>query len=185
MDDAMLLAREAATLEQARMLATRPNVAPLELAEALWQAEQRMPGSMKAVVAQTGLSLRKAYYLLSIWERFAALNVSQVLLAEVGWTKLAMIARICAKGDEMEALELARHTTTRELPRILQGGRRDRPRRHSVLLRLSPTQYEVFAQALTKFGATTAKKGKGLIGKERALIKALGAIPLERRKKQG
>jgi hypothetical protein len=168
-------------IRAAAELALRPHVADLELADALWRAEQAAPGSLMRVVELSGLGRRKAYYLVAIWRRFATLPVERALLAKVGWTKLAIIARQVPAGEELSALDMARTTTTRDLPRVLRGGRRDRPKRHSVLLRLSPTQYRVFAQALAQFGAEPPKKGRGLVGKERALIRALGAIPLERR----
>ena len=168
-------------IRSAAELALRPHVADLELADALWRAEVAAPGSLKRIIAMAGLGRRKAYYLLSIWKRFVDLPVPRAVLAQVGWTKLSIIARHVPAGEEAAALEIARDTTTRDLPRVLKGGRRDRPRQHSVLLRLSPTQYKVFAQALAQFGAEPPRKGRGLVGKERALIKALGAIPLERR----
>ena len=56
---------------------------------------------------------------------------------------------------------------------------------HHRLLReaIAPEGEDVLhpAQALAQFGAEPPRKGRGLVGKERALIKALGAIPLERR----
>jgi hypothetical protein len=168
-------------IRAAAELALRPHVADLELADALWRAERAAPGSLMRVVALSGLGRRKAYYLIAIWRRFVDLPVERAWLARIGWTKLAIIARQVPAGEEHAALEIACTTTTRELPRVLKGGRRDRPKRHSVLLRLSPTQYRVLAQTLTQFGAQTPKTGRGLVGKERALIRALGAIPLAQR----
>lgn len=168
-------------IRAAAELALRPHVADLELADALWRAEEAAPGSLMRVVARSGLGRRKAYYLVAIWRRFATLPVERALLARVGWTKLAIIARAVPAGEERAALDIALATTSRDLPRVLKGGPREARRRHSVLLHLSPTQYQVFAQALAQFGAGPPKKGRGLVGKERALIRALGAIPLERR----
>ena len=172
----------AQVIHTAAEILARPHVADLELAQALYEAEHRLPGSLRRIIAETGLGRRKAYYLVSIWKRFADLGVPFVELAAVGWTKLAIIAREAQPGQERVALDMARQTTARDLPRALRKGKAQDLPRHSVLLRLSPTQYQVFAQALACFGAQSPRRGRGLVGKERALIRALGAIPLERRR---
>lgn len=166
--------------DSAREIARRPDVSALELAEALWRAEQLGPGSLLKVVEETGLGRRKAYYLISIWSRFASLGIAKSELAEVGWTKLAIIARHAGPNQEKGAIALGKSVTARDLPRLLMGGRTDRPPRHSVLLSLSPTQYRIFSNILRRFGATAPRKGKGLVSKERALIKALASIAPDR-----
>ncbi len=163
---------------RAKRLAAQPRVAPVDLAEALWKAEKARPGSVRKIVDETGLGLRKAYYLLKMWERFAQLDLSRALLAEVGWTKLTLIATFAPLGTEATWLELARAggSTAKELENKLKGAGWGEQKAHSVLLRLTPTQYKTFSRVLQKFGAKPARKGKGLIDKERALIKALGQV---------
>ena len=103
----MPAARKSTTLSKAIELAERINVAPIDLAEALWKAEQRNPGCLQEIIADTGLGRRKAYYLLSIWDRFAQLGFPRGLLAEVGWTKLAIVAKYAGPGAEAGWLDLS------------------------------------------------------------------------------
>lgn len=164
-------------IRRAKRLAGQPSTTSIELAEALWKAEKAQPGSLRQLVAENGLGIRKAYYLLKIWERFAALDVPRERLAEVGWSKLTLIASYAPPGTESHWLELAAGgDTAKELEAKLKGAGWGKAKAHSVLLRLSPTQYRTFARVLQKFGAQPAKKGRGLVGKERALMKALGEI---------
>lgn len=163
---------------RARRLAAQPKAAPVDLAEALWKAEKARPGSLRKIVDETGLGLRKAYCLVKMWERFAHLDLSRALLAEVGWTKLTLIATYAPVGTEATWLELAKSggSTAKELESRLKGAGWGAQKAHSVLLRLTPTQYKTFARVLQEFGARPARKGKGLVDKERALIKALGQV---------
>jgi hypothetical protein len=54
-------------INEQSLLAARPNTTSIELAEALWKAEHERPGSVRQLVAEAGLGIRKAYYLLKIW----------------------------------------------------------------------------------------------------------------------
>lgn len=166
--------RLSAAYKKAEELATRANAAPIELAEALWEAEQQEPGSLKRLVDNNGLGLRKAYYLLGIWERFAQQNISREVLVDAGWTKLSIIAKHPNKGNDEGWVDLAQRNTVNELEAaFLHGSPQDKPKPHSILLRLSPVQYKVFAAVLSKYGAKPPKKGKGLVNKEQALTRAL------------
>lgn len=172
----MTAKRMTSAMRKAQALAARPNVAPIDLAEALWHAAHQAEGGLRDIAAACGVGSRKAYYLHAIWSRFADLGVARDTLAAIGWTKLALIARHAAPGGERAALELAADVTAKELHAILRGAPRDRPKAHSILLRLSPSQHKVVVATLTQFGAAAPKRGKGLAGKERALIKAFRAL---------
>lgn len=166
--------RLSAAYRKAEELATRANAAPIELAEAIWVAEQQEPGSLKRIVDNTGLGLRKAYYLLGIWERFANQNISREVLVDVGWTKLSIIAKHPNEGIDEGWVDHGQRYTAKELEAfLLQGGPQDKPKAHSILLRLTPSQYKVFAAVLPKYGAKPPKRGKGLVNKEQALTRAL------------
>jgi hypothetical protein len=164
-------------IKRARRLAGQPSTASFDLAEALWNAERAQPGSVRQLVAETDLGSRKAYYLLKTWDRFAKLDVSREVLADIGWTKAALIASYAPPGSETNWLELAGEITAKDLEGRLRGGGWGKPKGHSVLLRLSPSQYRIFTRVLRRFGAKPAGKGRGLVDKERALMKALGEIP--------
>jgi hypothetical protein len=163
--------RRSAAYETALRIAKSPRLAPIELAEAIWKAEKQEPGSLKKLVNDTGISLRKGYYLLEIWDKFAHLGVKSSLLADVGWTKLAIVAKHLKPGVELEYLELAHGATAKELPAILEGGSRVLPKARTVQLRLTPTQYRAFQSVLLRAGAKPAKHGRGLINQERAIMR--------------
>ncbi len=172
--------RRSSSLRAAQKLAGKKNTIPLDLAKALYEARQVSEERMGQILAATGLKRRKAYYLVAVWKRFADLHIPTEELAAVGWTKLRIIAEHAAPGEEKRALELAMATTANDLPGVL---RRDdkagagRGKTHSILLRLENDQYEVFESVLKSFGAAPPTKGRGLVGKEDALIKALRSIP--------
>lgn len=170
--------RHRAAVKRAKELASQQNVTPIELAGALWDAEKKTPGSLAEIIEKTKLGRRKAYYLVAVWKRFAGLNISKKTLAAVGWTKLAIVAKHAAVGEERAALDLALQTTAKDLPAVLRG---ETPKRkmHSILLRLGPKNYREFAAVLQQFGATQPERGKGLVNKERALMNALRAISSE------
>jgi hypothetical protein len=67
---------------------------------------------------------------------------------------------------------LADTYTAKELPALLKGAA-PRAKARTVQLRLSPRQYDRFQAVLLANGARRPKKGRGLSGKEKALMKAL------------
>ena len=167
-------------LKRAKELANQTNATPIDLAEALWKLEQADPGGVRKLVeaAETELKPRRAYYLLSVWDRFATLDIPRDLLVRAGWTKLALIARYSEPGVEQGLLELAQpgRSTAKELEDQLKGHVGGRPKRRSILLRLSPSQHKTFVRVLVKYGAKVSKNQRGLARKEAALIKALVAL---------
>ena len=74
------------------------------------------------------------------------------------------------------AVTYAEQCTVNELPAVLDGAplpEKGTKSHHSIHLRLTPRQYEVFEATLLKHGAKRPKKGRGLVNKENALTKAL------------
>ncbi len=116
---------------------------------------------------------RTICYLIAVWRRFRELGIPRERLVEVGWTKAAVVIENCAPEEMEEALALAETATAKELPALLKGAPR-KAKAHTVLLRLTPRQYGQFEAVLLANGARRPKKGRGLSGKERALMKALG-----------
>ncbi|MBB4201058.1 hypothetical protein CCR94_11330 [Rhodoblastus sphagnicola] len=160
-------------LTEVKRLANERDTTSIELAEALWQAEQTTPGTWAEIVSSTRLERRKAYALLQIWGRFAGLDVPRELLIDVGWTKATLVARLAEPGTELGWLDLANGITAKELEATLRGEERAQEKMHSVLFRLTPAQHALLTKVLLKHGATRPPKGKGLCGKEAALMKAL------------
>jgi len=171
----------AALLKRVEELATRDNDGTIELAEAPsdLRALPKPPAgarpTLAELVALTKLSKRAVCYLLKVWRRFGDLDVPRERLANIGWTKLAVIAEKCELGKEEQALALAEASTLKELPGRLKGaGPKQKAR--TVLLRLTPSQHARFGSFLVAHGARRPKKGRGLSGKEKALMKALGQL---------
>jgi hypothetical protein len=171
----------AALMKRAQMLATRENDDTIELAEVLAElrALPKPPHgdrlTLNELAAHTKLSKRAVCYLLKVWRRFSDLDIPRERLASIGWTKLAVIAENCDPGDEENALTLAEAFTLKELPALLKGGA-PKQKARTVLLRLTPRQHEHFESFLLAHAARRPKKGRGLAGKEKALMKALGQL---------
>ncbi len=182
MEAIMAVRSSSATLmKKIQRLAARTDGNSLELAEALCEA-RALPKTNEAgwltfadLVEITKLSRRTLNYLISVWKRFGDLDIPRDRLARVGWTKLSIIAKKCDPGDELQALDIAETCTAKELPALLKGAR-PRAKKRTVLLRLTPGQYEDLEQVLLAQGASRPTRGKknwGLAGKEAALTMGL------------
>ena len=171
----------AALFKRAQTLSSKDNDGTIALAEVLsdLRALPKPPDgdrpTLNELVALTKLSKRAVCYLLKVWRRFSDLDISRDRLAQIGWTKLAAIAENCDLGDEQNALTLAEACTLKELPARLKGIAA-KPKARTVLLRLTRRQHERFESILLAHGASRPKKGRGLSGKEKALMMALGQL---------
>ena len=171
----------AALIKKIQRLAARADDGSLELAEALYDARalpkttRSGPPSFADLVEITRLSRRTVHYLIAIWERFEGLNIPPDRLARVGWTKLAVIAGLCEPGEELKALDVAETHTIKELPAVLKGTPM-KAKARTILFRLTPKQHTQFELVLLAHGAEHPKKGRGLVRKEAALMRALSQI---------
>ena len=98
-------------------------------------------------------------------------NVAETLMMACR-TKAAIVVENSEPEDVEEALALAETCTVKELPALLKGSPR-KAKARTVLLRLTPRQYHQFEAVMLANGARRPKKGRGLSGKERALMNAL------------
>ena len=177
----MVRTNAASLRKKIQALATRSDNGSLDLAQALAEARslpkppQGDRPTLADLVELTGLSRRAINYLVKVWERFGDLDIPRDRLSRVGWSKLAIIAETCEPGDELDALHIAEDCTVKDLPRVLRGGKKP-PKTHTVLLRLKSSDYERLEAVLLAHGARRPKKGRGLAGKERALVRALGQL---------
>jgi hypothetical protein len=168
-----------ALMKRAQTLAAKGDDSMIELAEALSElrAMPKPPDgdrpTLDELVQLIGLSRRTVCYLISVWRKFSEFGIPRERLVEVGWTKAAVVAENCEPAEVEQALVLAETYTAKELPSLLKGAA-PKAKARTVLLRLTPRQYGQFEAALLDHGARRPKKGKGLSGKERALLKALG-----------
>ncbi len=184
----MATKRPSAALKRVLKLADNVSENRIELALALADLEEKKPGSVADVASTRPKERRKLYYLLKVGKWLKPIGQPVSRYARIGWTKLAIVAEHAAdhpgKLAARAALARAEKCTAKELPAVLDGEpvpeRKDKMR--SVLLRLTPKQYEVFEKTLRKHGGAfklgkgTGKKGKGLVGKEEALMTVLAKV---------
>jgi hypothetical protein len=147
----------------------------LELGRSLRQLLDRDPPLFQQVVKKRGLGRRKAYYLVEVSRKFEPLPISRARLKKIGWTKLQIIGQHVTKDNVEELVNLAEQLKTKQLERKMRGDD-SLNNAHCVLMYFSPKQYAEFEEALLKNGAE--RSGRGIVGKEGALINALRkAVP--------
>ena len=153
------------------LLIARFNDKFLELASLLRALHDTAPDDFKQLIKIPQLGRRKGYYLVAIDKAFANLKVPPFQLNQIGWTKLQVIASHVTPANVNQLLALAEKHTTENLKAIMRGEKPILGGR-SVLLHFTAEQFSQFAEAIVKCGAI--KNGDGFIGKEAALIKAIG-----------
>ncbi len=169
----------AALIKKAQTLAAKDDQSMIDLAEVVWElrALPKPPRgdrlTLDELAVRINLSRRTLCYLLKVWETFSDLDIPRERLVRVGWTKLAVIAENLEPEVMEEALALAETATAKELPALLKGAPR-KAKARTVQLRLTPRQYDQFATVLLANGARRSRGERGLSGKEKALMKALG-----------
>lgn len=142
----------------------------IEAARHLREVQDETPELFAMVVKHTGIGMRKAYYLAEIDRRFRKLGVDRNRLRKIGWTKVQIIGRHINKTNLEELLSLAEKHTAYELNALMRG-EEPHPDTRCVVLYFTPEQYEAFEKAVLANGGV--KSGRGLLGKEEALVKAL------------
>lgn len=135
--------------------------------QVLKDARELMPHAFRQIVEATGISLRKAYYLIQIQQDFGPYQISPARLKSVGWTKLAMIGPHLNGSNLEQLLALANQYTTHQLA-IALAGQFPPPETKVLQIYLTPEAYKVVAKALITFGAMQA--GANLIHKEVGLV---------------
>ncbi len=175
-----MVGRSAAALfKRAQTLAAKGDDSMIDLAEVVWELRTlpKPPDgdrpTLDELASHVKLSRRTICYLLKVFQAFSDLGIPRERLADVGWTKLAIIAENSEPEEVEAALALAETATAKELPALLKGAPR-KAKARTVQLRLTPRQYDHFEAVLLANGARRPKKGRGLSGKEKALMKVLG-----------
>jgi len=146
----------------------------LHLAAHFRHVQDTLPDMFNMMAKAEGISARKAYYLATIDRTFSKLGVPRERLLTIGWTKLQMMCEHVNQGNCEEFLAAAESTTVREFSLWLRGAQPIDGAR-SILMYFTPDQYNIFKKTILKHGGMEC--GKGLVGKEEALIKALSKGP--------
>lgn len=145
----------------------------LDLGRLLRTAQEEDKAFFKTLMKLPGLGRRTGYYLVAISRTFDPLPVDDKELAEIGWTRLARIAKFVTPKTMNWLLDLARTHTDREL-KLALAGKTPNKKMKVVLLYLRPKQYAAYRAAMLKFGAQEA--GRGLAGQEAALMKLISKV---------
>ncbi len=156
----------------------------IELALALVALEEKKPGSIADLAKTRPKARRMLHYLLKVGRWLKPIGQPHSRYAKIGWTKLAILAEHSEKHPgkvaARAALARAEHCTAKQLPAVLNGApvpKRKEKTHHSVFLRLTPEEYGLFESILLKHGAIKLGggngKGKGLVGKEEAIMNLL------------
>ena len=145
-----------------------------DLARFLAPLHDLRPALLKKVEERSNLRRRTLYYLVDVGRMLRNYHIDKAQAERIGWTKLQILASYLNKNDAVSDEELTRLLETaaekkaHELPSVLAGKSR-KTRSRTVLLRLSPSEYEDFAEALVRHGAI--RKGRGLLNQKKALMK--------------
>ena len=119
-----------------------------------------------------GLSYRKAIYWIEIYNRLSNSGIPWGKVKDVGWTKLQMVTAYVNDENYEDYLALAEELKAYNLANVLKGKMMVANGR-TIVMYFSPAQYKVFETGVVKFGAIV--NGRGIIDKEKALMKALKA----------
>ena len=151
-----------------------------DLARFLAPLHDLRPALLKKVEEHSNLRRRTLYYLVDVGRMLRNYHIDKAQAERIGWTKLQILARHLDKIGDVSPTELAsllemaakKEVKVYELPSVL-AGRTGKTRRRTVLLRLSPSEYDDFAEALVRYGAI--RKGRGLLNQKKALMKLIRA----------
>jgi hypothetical protein len=161
-------------------LASRPMDRFLDLGDALGSLKDKSREEYRRVVKKAELGTRKAYYLVNLAKQFhsptgnrARLHQTPAIRArlhQIGWTKAQVIGRHLSGTNILKLLKYAEddNNNTKALE-AYAGGLKPNKRKRCVLLYFTPGEYRRYEEAVLKCGAR--KRGRGLIGKEKATIK--------------
>ena len=152
---------------------------PIEFALALAKWAANDGGKVMDLARDRPAMRRRLYYLMEVGRWLMPLKLTMPRLAQIGWTKLQIVADHIKKHPTMsasKALAYAETYTAAQLPAILKGGPeplQGARTHHAIMLRLTPAQYKVFEAVLLKHGATKQKAGRGLVNKENAVTEVM------------
>lgn len=140
-----------------------------EVARLLRFLHEAEPEALPSICQATGISRRKAYYLIELDRHFAPLAVTPRRLAKIGWTKASVIAPHLEKMDPDELLLMAEMHTVMQLRAALKGPAKP-AKSATIRFKFSVLQHQFLLKRLEAHGFT----GNGsAVSKEAALMAAL------------
>jgi hypothetical protein len=141
----------------------------LDLARALHMLHELDVGEFNQIIQRVNLGPRKAYYLLQIAQCYRSLVRYRSRLQAIGWTKLTILCEHITPQNAARLIKLAEENTVQGLRSQMSNVQP--PKTRCVLLYFNRSEYQSFETAVLRNGGS--RRGRGLVGKERAIIKAL------------
>ena len=155
-------------VEQAKSLSADFDQNFVALGKVLTQLRDISAADMKQFCNEAGISTRKAYYLIALTKKIEPLNIPAADLAQIGWTKLVVIAKVLTADNWQGHFALALISTTRDLTNTMKGVR-PTPGMRSMVLFFKPDDYAKFAKSVLAHGAK--QDGAHLLYREDALLR--------------
>ena len=159
---------------RALKLAQDPDEHFIELGRLLLTIHEDHRPLLRGWIKRSGISRRKAYYMIAIARAFEAYGVKKERLAAIGWTKLQIIAPHVQPDNIEDLLTLAETRTARRLKAEFRTDLETSDTR-CVLFYFSPEDYARLEAALLK--RVAGKFGRGLVDKEKALMRLVDEKP--------
>lgn len=162
-------------------LATKSTKSFHAFACALWTAHKNDPAFLYEVEEAAKFKRRALFYLSNVGGFLTDYSITETQAERIGWTKLQIVARHVGGDTKVgkrmiqRYLELAEHTTAHRLPAALNSQDADHavPSR-TLLLRIPADAYPTLESVLVAYGAQ--KQGRGLVGKEQAIIALVHSV---------
>ena len=142
----------------------------LELAKTLRTLRDVDLKKFRDCVQNSGIGLRKAYYMVEIDKTFEHLNVLPSRLRNIGWTKLMLIAKQINKQNAKQLLKWAEDNTAMDLKQLIKGEKPE-GNAHCIMLYFSEKDYAEFAKVLQQHGGEIS--GRTIANKEQALMNVI------------
>lgn len=154
-------------------LATRQEADFFELANALATIRALHSKVFEEIIGRSGISRRRAYYLLEIRDRFQPFMQDLARLRAIGWTKLKVLAPFISAENAGDLFAMAETSSAYKLGQVLRGADvSSKPR--CVLLYLTPEQHDLYERAILAHGGK--RRGRQLIDQERALVAIIDQV---------
>jgi hypothetical protein len=106
-------------------------------------------------------SIRKAFYLMSIWEKVKELKIPKNKLRQIGWTKMKEVVRVATPEDLVIWLARAEQLTTQELQALIGQNETDNEAPKPFTIYFYLAQREVFERALEIAQLMTGSESRG------------------------
>ena len=170
----MHIQKPPAIYARALKLAQNPDEHFIELGRLLLQIHEDHRPLLRGWIKRSGISRRKAYYLIEIARVFGGYGIKPERLAAIGWTKLQIIAPHVHPETVTDLLAMAETMTARRLKAEFRTDLETSDTR-CVLFYFSPDDYARLEAVLLMRGA--GKFGRGLADKEKALMRLVDEKP--------